>query len=73
MFFHFVPQSGSSRCDLTSGSNDVSEVKSKFVLAHCTALRSELSFLMRCRHKDSCHSMGSHADDFEADFPLELR
>lgn len=45
LLLHFVPQSGSSRCDLMSGSNDVSEVKSKFVLAHRAALRSTLSFL----------------------------
>lgn len=43
--FHFVPQSGSSRCDLMSGSNDVSEVESKFVLAQRAALRSTLSLL----------------------------
>ncbi|CAG05423.1 unnamed protein product [Tetraodon nigroviridis] len=34
---------------------------------------STLSFAVRCRHKDSCHSISSHPDDLEADFPLELR
>lgn len=41
--FHDVPQSDNLCCDLMSGSNDVSEVKSKFVWLI-------VSLLDRCCH-----------------------
>lgn len=64
--FRDVPQADSLCCDLMSGTNDVSEGKSKFVWL-------TVSLSDQCRHEDSCHSASSHGDDFEADFPLELR
>lgn len=71
--FHDVPQSDSLCGDLTSGSNDVSEVKSKFVWAHCIPLRSVMLFLLRFLTWRGQLPLIEFPTDTEADFPLELK
>lgn len=58
--FHDVPQADSLCGDLTSGSNDVSEVKSKFVWLTASLLDQWCCSCWGFWHEDSCHSLSSH-------------